>query len=866
MRRYFLKLIRRRKLRADLETELAHHREMAEQHGNPVGLGNTAKIREESLDLWRFNLLENFLRDLSYAARQLRNSPTFTATAVLSLALGISLTVCIFTLLNAVALRPLPYSDPARLVWMTQILKSNSTDDITITPDFLNWRDQNHTFTDLAAYNQIASNLSGAAEPRQINVIKASAALLPMLGVQPFLGRNFRRKEDLKGNDLVALLSHKLWQQQFAGDKNVIGRPITLDDVQYTIVGVLPASFVFPGPEPVEVIIPLGKDEATELQRNPNGPLTLVRNVVGRLRPGVTLAQAHADLTIIQSHLPKLGFIPTITIEMVPLREHLFGNAKLAGFILIGAAAFLLLIAAANVSNLLLVRLIQRDREFAVRAALGGSRQRIFVQLLTEGSLLGVFGCGIGLVLAFFIRGPLFRLSPYRTADLSSLPFDWRVLAFAIGLSFITTLAFAAVPALRATETRLGQAMKIAHSSVSDNRQSFRMLSLIAIAEIATILILSSGAGLLIESFWKMRHSDLGFQPDRLVAAIVHLSGRKYRDQAQRSTFIKSLLAQTKALPGVSAAAVVNAGEIPPGGGHATNTFRIEGHVLPVWSRHKPIARQEDVSADYLRIMQIPLIAGRYLRDSDVETNSTPVALVNEAVVRRFFDGKNPIGDRIKAGSPWSTVVGVVGDVKTSGLAAAPEPTLYFPFSRRDTDFSELGIVMQSGLGTATVAAEFREALHRTDSSQPLVSIQLMNSRLNESAAKPRFTAVLLSGFAMLALAIGLIGVYGVMSCRVRSQRRELAVRQAVGAERKHIVSQVLLESGRIIVPGACAGLLGSLALSRFLASLLYETKPTDPLLLSAVCASIIAVATIACLIPAIDAAQADPLDSLRQD
>jgi putative ABC transport system permease protein len=864
MRKYLLKLIRRRTLRADLEAELAHHREMTKAHGNPIGLGHTAIMREDALDLWRFTILENFLRDLRYAARQLRKNWAFTATAILSLALGIGLTTSIFTLLNAVAFRPLPYSDPGRLVWMTQILKANSTDEITVTADFLEWRRENHAFIDLAAYNYVTSNLSGLPEPMQVHAVKASASLLPLLGIQPFLGRGFRREEDLKGHDHVAILSRQLWLRQFAADPHIIGRPVTLDGEQFTVVGVLPRDFAFPGPDPIELMIPLGKDEKVELQRNPNGPLTLVQNIVGRLKPGISLEQAKADLTVIQSHLPQLGFHPTITIKMLPLREHLYGNAKTTSFLLIGAAAFLLLIGAANVSNLLLVRLILRDREFAVRAALGGSRKRILFQLLTEGSLLGFLGCGAGVLLAFVIRPPLLTLSPYRIAGLAGVPFDWRVVTFAISLSFIATIAFSVVPAVRAAEVRLGQAMKAGSHAVSASLSSFRTLSLIASVEIATIFILSVGAGLMIESFWRMRHASLGFQPDRLIAATLELSGRRYRNKTQQFAFIEAVLAKSKTIPGVSSAAITNAGEIPPGEWHATNTFKIEGRSMPVWSRHKPIARQEDVSAGYFGIMQIPLLYGRLLKDSDHQ-GEPPVAIVNMAVVRRFFNGETPIGRRVMAGGPWFTIVGVVGDVKTSGLSTPPEPTLYFPFAQRD-GLSDVGVVLQSDLGTATIAAEFRDAVRRIDPSQPVASIQSMNYRLNESVAKPRFTAILLFGFAALALALGLIGVYGVMRCKVNSQLKDLAIRQAVGAQPKDVVSLVLLQSSRIILPGVCLGLLGSILLGRLLSTMLYNTRATDPATLALVSVSVIAIAIAACLAPALSAAHADPLGALRQD
>ncbi len=868
MRRFLLKCFRRGRLDSDLKAELAHHRELSLAHGNPVGLGNTTLIRENALDLWRFAFIEDFLRDLAYAVRQLRRNPAFAVTAVLSLALGIGLTTSIFSLLNAVALRPLPYSDPDRLVWMTQVLKANSTDEITITPDFLDWRRQNHTFIDLAGYNYWTRNLTGLAEPFEVDAAKASASLLTLLGVQPFLGRNFLKQEDYKGHDQVAMLSYEIWQQQFGGDRHIIGRPIALDGEHFTVVGVLPRGFVFPGPGPVQIITPLDKDENAELQRNPNGPITLVHNVIGRLRPGVTREQAVADLTVIQSNLPQMAFHPTITIKMLPLREHLFGNAKTASFVLTAAAGFLLLIASANVSNLLLVRLMQRDRELAIRAVLGGSRKRIVSQLLREGALLGFFGCGAGLLLAFWIRRPLFILSPYRLAGFEKLPFDGRVLLFAVVLSFITTLLFAVVPVFRATEIRTAEAMKAGQASIAGGRGSLRLLSLIATAEIATVFVLSTGAGLMLESFWKMRYSGLGFQPDRLIAATLQLSGLHYRERARQLGFIHELLARVQALPGVDSAAITNASEIPPGEGHATNGFRIDGRALPVDSRHKPIARQEDVSAGYFGIMRIPLVEGRLIEDSDQE-DATPVAVVNRELVRRYFNGAKAIGHRIGTGGPWREIVGVVGDVKTSGLTAAPEPTLYFPFTQRDgrnEGSLDIGVILRSGLGAGTIAAEFREALHKVDPNQPVATIQSMNYRLSESVSKPRFTTVLLSTFASLAVVLGLIGVYGVMGCRVRSELRELAVRQALGAQPKEVVTHVLGQGLRIVLPGSCLGLVGSLAMSRLVATTLYDTRPNDPLTLMTVTVSVISVALLACLVPAARAARIDPLQTLRQD
>jgi len=804
------------------------------------------------------------LHDLSYGARALGRQPGFTLAAGLSLALGIGATTAIFTVLNAVALRPLPYADADRLLWMTQILKKNSTDEVTITPHFLEWRRQNHTFTDLVGYNYQTRNLTGLDEPLELHTAKASASLLPLLGVQPAIGRNFLKEEDYKGHDQVALLGSDLWQRQFGGDPKIVGRAITLDGGKFTVVGVLPRDFVFPGPDPVQLITPLGKNEAAELEYK--GLMTIVFNVIGRLKPGVTPEQARAELTVIQSRLPVPAFLPTIDIKMLPLREHLFGNAKAASYVLVAAAGFLLLIACANVSNLLLARLMQRDKELAIRTVLGGSRARLILQLLTESALLGVLACAAGMVLAFWIRRPLLALSPYRVSGLEHLPFDGRVLGFSVGLGLLTTFLFGLMPAFRATGIRLAEAIKVGETAVVGGRGSLRVLSMVAAAEISTILILATGAGLMLQSFWKIRYSNLGFQPDRLVAATLNLAGPRYSEKTQRLAFNRQLLERAQNLPGVESAAVTSAGEIPPGTWHATNTFAIEGRAQPLGGS-RPIARYPTVSAGYFGIMGIPLLRGRLLEDSDGD-NAPPVVVVSQTLAHRYFYGENPIGRRVRTGGdgqPWCAIAGVVGDIKTSGLTAAPEPTIYFPYRQTD-GLAEIGLVMRSPLDAGMIASELRKAVTSLDPNQPISSIQAMEDRLSESVSKPRFITALLSAFAGLAVVLGMIGVYGVMGCRVRWQLREVAVRQALGAQRRDVVWHVLRQGFGIILPGLCLGLPGSVALSRLLSSMLYEVPANDPLTLAAVSAGLVGVALLACWIPAMRAARVDPLESLRHD
>ena len=870
------RLFRRQQRDEELDEEVQAHLQMAAQDRIERGesadqartsalreFGNVGLIKEMTRDTWGWGVWDSLLQDISYGARSLRRQPGFSMAAGFSLALGIGMTTAIFTVLNAVALRPLPYADSERLLWMTQILKKNSTDEVTLTEHFLEWRRQNHSFTDLAGYNYQTRILTGLDEPVQLLSARASASLLPLLGVQPVLGRNFLRQEDYKGRDQVCLLGNALWRERFGGTPKIIGHSIVLDGIPVTIVGVLPPAFYFPGPDPVQLITPLGKDEAAELQHRVG---SVVRNVVGRLRPGVTPVQARADLTVIQSRLPVPPFLPTITLKMMTLRTHLFGDVKTASIVLLAAAGFLLLIACANVSNLLLARWMQRDRELAIRAALGGSRTRLICQLLIESALFGLLACGAGIILAFWVRRALFVLSPIRVSGLQYLPFDGRVLGFSVALGMLTILLFGVVPAFRVTKIRLAEAIKLGEATVGSGRRSLRVLSMMAAMEIATSLVLSTGAGLMLQSFWKLRYANLGFQPDRLVVATLNLSGPQYRDQERRSAFIQTLLEHTESLPGVELAAVTGAGEIPPGDFHATNTFAIEGHEQPLGGL-RPIARYPVVSRAFFTIMGIPLLQGRLLQESDGEA-APLVAVVNRVLVRRYFDGANPIGKRIRTGGddrPWRTIVGVAGDVKTSGLAAEAEPTIYLSHRQADTP-AEIGVVMRSPLDLGSVATEFRKTVAGLDPNQPVASVQGMGNRLSESVSGPRFTTVLLFTFAFVAVVLGLIGVYGVIAYSVARRTHEIGIRMALGAERQDIMRLVMLRGGSLVALGTILGVAGALVLTRFLSSLLYGVKPTDPMTFAAVSLLLIGVAVVAIYVPARRATKVDPMVALRYE
>jgi predicted permease len=773
-----------------------------------------------------------------------------------------------FTILDAVSLRPLPYANSDKLVWVTQVLKANSTDEITFTADFLDWRSSNRTFESLAAYNEYTRSLTGVAEPIQVHTAKASSSLLPSLRVQPLLGNSLSASADKAGHEKVALLSYNIWRSRFASDPSIVGKPVLLDGEPYIVTGVLPESFYFPGPQPIDILTGLGKNEAGELARD-GKVFTVVHNIIGCLKPGVTGERARQDLMAIQAHLPEPPWNPTITIKVISLRDHLFGNAKIVSLVLVAGSLLFLLIASTNVGSLSLVQLMQRDREVAIRRVLGATRRRVLWQISIEGLAIVCLAVLPALLVMVGIRTWLVAFGPYRTGIYGHLPIDLRVIAFAAILLIATILILGILPALRISDFHLGAAIAGGQTSIAGQRQNLRLLSLVGALEIAIVVALSSGAALMLKSFWNMRYHELGFQTQHAIAATINMGSSRYNDKDREFSFVRQLLAQTAAIPGVEMVAPTIAGEIPPGAGHATNIVRIDGRPLPVNSRDKPLQRPQETNGDYFKVLQIPLLEGRLLRDSD-RAQADPVVVVNEQFSRRYFPGENALGHRLQTGeieNVWSTIVGVVGDVKTSGLAAFPDPTVYTPYEQSDGQrIRELGVLIRSALPVGAIAPAFRKIVHDLDPEQPIASIETLDERLNASVSRPRFAADVLSTFSCFGVLMAIIGVYGVLSCRTRAQLREIAVRQALGAQRGDIMANVLGHALRIVLPGLVCGLGLAMVGNRLLVSLLFGVKPTDPWVLIFVSCGITIAAFAASLLPALRASHLDPLVSLREE
>jgi putative ABC transport system permease protein len=595
---------------------------------------------------------------------------------------------------------------------------------------------------------------------------------------------------------------------------------------------------------------------------------TIVRNVVGRVKPGVTDEQARQNLMAIQAHLPLPPWSPTILIKLIPLRDHLFGNAKIVSFVLVSGSLLFLLIASTNLGSLSLVQLMQRDREVAIRRVLGATRGRVLWQISVEGWALVCLAIGPALLVTLGIRSLLLAFGPYRTGIYGNLPVDLRVTAFAGLLLIATVVILGTLPALRIGDFHLGGAIAAGQTSIAGKRHNLRLLSIVGALEIAIVVALSSGAALMLKSFWNMRYKELGFESRHAIAATINLGGSGYDDKNREFSFVRRLLEKTAAIPGVEMVAPTIATEIPPGGGHATNTVRIEGRPLPVNSRHKALAQPQETNGDYFKILQIPLLEGRLLRESD-RAQAAPVVVVNNQFARRYFPGESALGHRVQTGeieNAWYTIVGVAGDVKTSGLAAVPEPAVYTPYEQSGGGgIRGLGVLIRSALPIGSIAPAFRKIVHDLDPEQPAASIETLDERLNASVSRPRFAADVLSAFSCFGVLLAIIGVYGVLTCRIQAQMREIAVRQALGAQRGAIMMNVLVHAVRLVLPGLLAGVALAMAGNRLLISLLFEVTPADPAVLVFVSCGITVAAFAASFLPAFRASRLDPLVLLRQ-
>jgi putative ABC transport system permease protein len=812
-------------------------------------------------------MIADLCQDLRFGARMLAKQPGFTLIATLTLALGIGVNTAIFSVVDAVLLRPLPFREAERLM-MLGTVDSRKGDGLSSVsyPNFVDLRAQSGSFERLAVFRDRSFTLTGSGEPARLKGVVASADLFALLGVSPSLGRSFRPEEDNAGASVV-ILSHGLWRRRFNSDPQVIGRNITLDDRSLTVVGVAPAGFQFPiAAEPADLWTTIAHDATG------NDPMTAQRglaylSVIGRLKPGVSGAQAQAEMDGIARSLERQ--YPDDNAHhgarLAPALEQIVGDVRRPLLILFGAVGCVLLIACANVANLLLARATARRREIALRAALGASRGRVIRQLLTESVLLALAGSVCGWLLAWSCMESLLSLSPENIPRLQDIRLDGRVFGFTLLVSLLTGAVFGLAPALQAAKTELTETLKEGGRS-GEGARGARLRGALIIAEVAVALVLMAGAGLLLNSFWRLLQVNPGFDPRQTLTFRLSLPASKYSG-SQAVAFFERLQARLQNLPGVRGASVTFA--LPFGKGNIDTALDIEGR--PVAPGDRPHVECQSVLPDYFRTLGIRLIKGRDFNARD-DLNARRVAIINEALARRFFPNEDPIGKRIRPGittepgdAPTREIIGVVSDVRYLSLTADVPPEIYMPYPQF-TISNWMRIALRTDADPRSLISAARVEVQALDKELPVFEVKTLDQYVSGAVAHPRFNAILLLLFAGVALLLTAVGIYGVISYSVTQRTREIGIRMALGAPSQDMLRLVVKQGMTLTLIGVGAGLGGALALTRLLKTLLFGVSAADPLTFSIIVLSLIIVAFVACWLPARRATKVDPLVALRQE
>ena len=805
--------------------------------------------------------MPNFVHDVRYAIRLLLKHPGFTAVAILTLALGIGATTAIFTVVNAVLLSPLPFRDAERLV-QVRIISSSGDDFPLPDADFLAWRSQNQACDDaIAVYDASPETLTGDGMPERIGAAAVTDRFFDVLGAGPLLGRVFQEGDDKPGAAKLVVLSHAFWTRRFRADPAVLGRTVPLGGVGHTVAGVMPAGFRFPL-EDIDVWRTLTMNPPTR-----RGPYYTTG--MARLKPGVGIAELRANLGIVAAGIKRQYPAPEDwTIDAVPLQEAIVGDVRQVLYVLLGAVGFLLLIASANVANLLLARAAAREREIAVRGALGAGRRRIVAQLVTESVVLALVSGLAGLLLASWGTQALLAMVPQAIPRLDEVRMHVPVFLFALGVASLCGIAFGLVPALRASRTPLVATLKDGGRGASGagHRRAQRVL---VVTEIALALILSVGAGLMIRSFAALQRVSPGFDPGHLLTFEVALPTTSYKEDARVRGFYDALVQKLEAVPGVRSVGLTIS--LPPNLLQVTDNFMVEGQVLPP-NQSAPVGPIVMASDALFTTLGVPLIRGRVF-DARDEAGRAPTVIVNEALAGKYLPGVDPVGRHLKIGgperpiapnNPWMEIVGVVGDIKYSGLQTAPEPTYYLPY--RQNPWNGQFVVVRTTSDPAALATAAREAVASLDKDLPVARLRTMADVMTASVAPPRFRTVLVTIFALVGLLLAAIGIYGVMAYAVAERTHELGVRIALGAERRDVVRLVLGAALVLAAAGVAAGVAGALATTRLIQSLLFGVTSTDAMTFAGISALLFATAIAASWIPTRRALRVDPMVALRYE
>lgn len=868
---------RRRDREEKLDAELRSHLEMAVQDRIERGetleeaeaavrreFGNVGLIKEVTREMWGWVWLEQLFQDIKYGARFLLRTPGFTAVAVLTLALGIGANTAIFSVVHTILLRALPYRDADRLVTLWEDdRRVNSPRNVISPTNFLDWQSQAKSFQEMAAFYDTRFNLTGAGEPIAASVQVGTINLFNVLGANPLLGRTFAAEDGEPGRGDVIVLSYGFWQRQFGGARDVVGKTVALDGANVTIIGVMPADFKWfikensRSGQPAELWVP------TKLRPVRGRYLS----AVGRLKPGVTFAEAQAEMNTIMSRLgqERPEYNTNMGVTLVPVREQLAGEIKTPLLILLGAVAFVLLIACANVANLMLARAASRSKEIAVRAALGASGGRIIRQLLTESLLLSLTGGVLGVGIATWGVDALVALSPPNLIGAAQVGVSLPALAFTLGVSILTGVIFGILPALEASRTDANEALKETGRGNTRSRRSRRARAAFVVAQIALALVLLVGAGLMIRSFTRLVAVDPGFDPKNLLTLHIQLPPRKYKEDPQVVNFYRQATEQLASLPGVSSTSVANYLPFYTGLG-ARTSLAIEGQPTPERGK-RPSTDVRVTDENYFRTLGIPVLQGRTFTPQEA-TEDRHTIVINESFARKYFPGENPLGKRIAVNMmdnpPMNEIIGVVADAKYDKLDAETFPMVYW--THPQLTYSEMTIVVRTDGDPHALATPARRVIQSIDPAQPVSDVRTMENWMGESVARARFGTLLLMVFACIALLLALVGIYGVTAYSVTQRTHEIGIRIALGAQGSDVLRLIVGHGMRLALIGVAVGVGGALLLTRVLKSLLFGVSPTDLATFISVASLLTLVALLACYLPARRAMRVDPMRALRAE